>query len=113
MARRSSPCSMTKPCKNCPFLKVGFIPLMPGRVRGIIDHLLQSDFHGFPCHKTTDGGAKTHGPRVKECAGAMIYRLKARHPSVLMRVCWQGQNGYEKLMQHAALIINHPYRGNR
>jgi hypothetical protein len=105
------PCSMVKPCANCPFLKTGFIPLMPYRVRGIVDSIMASDFTGFPCHKTTSAGGK--GERVLECAGAMIYRLKARRPSVLMRVCWRGQDGYIKLMKNAALVINYPYRGKR
>jgi hypothetical protein len=106
------PCSMVKPCANCPFLKKGFIPLMPGRVRGIIDNLMQSDFNGFPCHKTTTSSGAT-GTRVYECAGAMIYRLTAKRPSVLMRVCWRGQGGYMELMKNAYLVITHPYKGNR
>jgi len=106
------PCSMVKPCENCPFLKEGFIPLMPGRVRGIIDTLLAHDFNGFPCHKTTSAGGAS-GARVLECAGAMIYRLKAKRPSVLMRVCWHSNNGFKALMKNAALVINHPYRGKR
>ena len=113
MTRRSSPCSMTKPCANCPFLKEGYIDLRPGRVRGIVDSIMASDFCGFPCHKTTDFGTTEQGAKVKECAGAMIYRMKAKRISVLMRVCWEGQKGYEKLMRNAALVIDYPYRGKR
>jgi hypothetical protein len=106
------PCGMTKPCDNCPFLRRGFIPLMPYRVRGIIDNIMSSDFNGFPCHKTTTASGAS-GVRVRECAGAMIYRMKAHRPSVLMRVCWKTQDGYTKLMRNAALVINHPYKGKR
>jgi hypothetical protein len=104
----------SKPCENCPFLKEGYIDLMPGRVRGIVDFLMQSDFHGFPCHKTTDGGTNTHGRKVKECAGAIVYRLKAGRPSVYMRVgMMTGSINPTRMMRLAPRIIDHPYRGKR
>jgi len=112
MTYAKRPCSMTAPCDNCPFLRQGFIPLMPGRVRGIVATILADDFAGFPCHKTTTASGAT-GKNIKECAGAMIYRIKAGRPSVLMRVCWPQQNGFAKLMKNADRVIPHPYRGTR
>ena len=98
------------PCINCPFLKKGYIRLRPGRVRGIIDAIMGSDFTSFPCHKTTDGAEEDFG----ECAGAMIYRTKAGRPSVWMRVGMMTKKlNVERLMQSAPLIIDAPYKGKR
>jgi hypothetical protein len=107
------PCSMTKPCNNCPFLREGYIELNPGRVRGIVKHLLESDMHGFPCHKTTTAGGAS-GKKEKQCAGAMIYLLKAKRPNVLMRVCMSFRSlNVERLMRAAELVVSFPYRGQR
>lgn len=77
--------NMTQPCGNCPFKKECAIELAPGRVDGIKEHLLGSDYNTFQCHKTV------HGPRGGEwddegeycasghesaCAGAMVWLLK-------------------------------------
>lgn len=101
------------PCINCPFLKKGYIRLRPGRVRGIIDAIMGDDYAGFPCHKTTDRG--TSMKDTAECAGAMIYRMKAGRPSVWMRVGMgvTKKLNVERLMQSAPLIIDAPYKGTR
>ena len=108
----SKPCTMTAPCPNCPFNKRGYIQLNPGRLRGIIDHLLKDDRNYFPCHKTTDAGGK--GNNVKMCAGAMIYLLKAERPNVMMRLCAAFKSiNLPKLLRGSDSVVNHPYRGTR
>lgn len=100
------------PCINCPFLKKGYIRLNRGRVRGIIDALLRDDFQSFPCHKTTHGDENAKD--TAECAGAMIYRMKAGHPSVWMRVGMMTRKlDAARLMRSAPLIIDYPYKGPR
>ena len=98
------------PCGNCPFLKVGAIPLRPGRLKGIIRDL-RNDNMQFFCHKTTsgdteDGGDYLPGERDKECAGAMIYRLKQGRMSQMMRIAERlGLLDCRKLMEHADKVI--------
>lgn len=70
------------PCANCPFRKVGAIPLRAGRVEGIIEQLTTDDQSTFPCHKTTG----TRGRTPSYCAGALIYLHKAGQPNVAMRL---------------------------
>lgn len=62
-------------CSNCPFRKEGAIELRPGRVEGIIAHLLGRDYNVFPCHKTTHGAAKEESA----CMGALAYMHHVHH----------------------------------
>ena len=97
---------LKKPCKNCPFLRVGAIELMPGRVEGIVRHLVADDHSTFDCHKTV------HGPKGGEwidvedeedggdgaryipsgheamCGGAAAYLMSKRRPNVEMRIAF-------------------------
>jgi hypothetical protein len=88
--------ALKKPCANCPFRKEGAIHLAPGRLKGIIDQLLQDDWSTFHCHKTVHNG-RTGGEWTEDgdyqcsgkestCAGAVIYLEKAGRPSVGMRL---------------------------
>lgn len=74
--------ALRRPCANCPFLKVGAIPLRPGRVEGIIKQLTTDDQSTFPCHKTTHKPGKT----PSYCVGALVYLDKAKSPNVAMRL---------------------------
>lgn len=87
---------LKRPCENCPFLKVGAIELLPGRLEGIIDDLVSDDHTSFQCHKTVhnkrtggeydEDGKYTASGRESMCAGAMIYLEKLGRPSVAMRL---------------------------
>lgn len=45
---------MTRPCGDCPFLKVGGIRLSQKRVREIAGAMLDSQGATFQCHATVD-----------------------------------------------------------
>ncbi|MDW5418127.1 hypothetical protein R6242_16290 [Iodobacter sp. CM08] len=87
---------LKRPCKNCPFLKMGAIDLMPGRLQSIIENLVNDDYSTFQCHKTVhdkrSGGSWNEEGEYKAsrqesmCAGAMIYLEKVGRPTVGMRV---------------------------
>jgi hypothetical protein len=85
---------LKKPCANCPFRKEGAIDLQPGRVPGIIEHLLSDDMNGFPCHKTTygegsdedDDGNYIPNGKEAQCVGAMAFLRKVGRPNVGMRL---------------------------
>lgn len=101
------------PCGNCPFLKVGAIELRPGRLAGII-RSLADDRVQFFCHKTTSGHEATEdgddyvpGRKDRECAGAMIYRLKLGRMSQMMRICHRlGMLDPDELMKAADNVID-------
>lgn len=63
---------LKKPCGNCPFLKVGAIPLHKGRIESICADLYKNDRHIFLCHKTAHGGAK----ETSACMGALAWGWK-------------------------------------
>lgn len=87
---------LVRPCKDCPFRKVGAISLHPRRVPDIVENLLSDDRQWFMCHKTTgkgeyvetEDGEEQYQPTGTEsqCAGSMIYLLKVERPSVSMRL---------------------------
>lgn len=89
---------LKKPCANCPFKIKGAIELRPGRMQGIIDDLMGSDYSSFPCHKTTGGGEEieddegeiSYKPTGNErmCAGAAALLMKRGQPSVGMRMAF-------------------------
>lgn len=93
---------LKKPCQNCPFLKVGAIPLRPGRVEGIIANHAIHDATTFPCHKTTSGkqggewiedeeGEEVYAPSGNEspCMGAIAYLTRMGRMPVLARIAIQ------------------------
>ncbi|MGN7104855.1 hypothetical protein ACTHR6_24805 [Ralstonia holmesii] len=85
-----------KPCKNCPFRKVGAIELAPGRFEGIVKQLVEDDHSTFLCHETvhnersggdwSDEGEYSATGRESMCAGAMILLEKLGRPTVAMRL---------------------------
>jgi hypothetical protein len=86
---------LKRPCADCPFLKVGAISLMPGRLDGIKQDLLENDKQGFPCHKTThsprggefdDEGEYKASGHESMCAGAAAFLIKQGRPTVAMRM---------------------------
>lgn len=87
--------ALKAPCSNCPFKIKGAIELEPGRLAGIIEHLLTDDQSTFQCHKTVhshlggewdDEGAYQPSGNEAMCAGAMIYLGKMGRPTVPMRL---------------------------
>ena len=91
---------LRKPCSNCPFLKEGAIKLSPGRLEGIVEHLLSNDGSSFHCHKTVhskrggefgeDGEYQPSGNEAM-CAGAAAYLMKQGRPSISMRLAFMGK----------------------
>ncbi len=89
--------ALRKPCANCPFRREGAIELMPGRLEGIVNDLLEDDTSTFTCHKTLksapepadeDDGMlqrRAYQEGEKMCAGAAAYLMKQGRPSVGMR----------------------------
>lgn len=88
---------LKRPCKNCPFLKEGGVPLAKGRLEGIIEDIGEKDMD-FTCHKTidyssqmveTEEGEETFVrdyERNQHCAGALIYLEKMNRPNQAMRL---------------------------
>jgi len=87
---------LKKPCSNCPFLKEGAIELQPGRLDGIVKHLLADDWSTFRCHKTVhnkktggewdDVGRYHASGKEAMCMGAAVYLEKLGRPTVAMRI---------------------------
>lgn len=110
--------ALKAPCGNCPFKITGAIELEPGRLDGIIEHLLNDDRSTFQCHKTVH--AKTGGdwdedgeycPSGNEamCAGATIYLEKLARPTIGMRLAHlHGAYDPSKLKKHFACIMEPP-----
>lgn len=93
----------TKPCANCPFLKVGAIELHAGRLDDIIDTLLSGQ--GFLCHKHFYAKKRERQP----CAGAIVYLEKADAPNTLMQVMDRmGAYPREEFLKHLDLVIDPP-----
>ncbi|WP_182102504.1 hypothetical protein [Niallia taxi] len=88
---------LKRPCKNCPFLKEGGVPLAKGRLDGIVQELVEKDMD-FTCHKTIDYKSQmvetTDGDeefvkdyeRNQHCAGALIFLEKMDRPNQAMRL---------------------------
>lgn len=80
---------MTKPCNNCPFLKVGGIPLHSERAREIARCATDSQGATFACHKTTkeghDGEMRTL-LTSQHCAGALIFAEKHETANQMNRI---------------------------
>lgn len=69
--------TMTRPCKNCPFLASKYFPLNPGRRAEIAASLLCDQ--SFPCHQTTkfdDEGEQVITGKEQFCVGALITMAK-------------------------------------
>lgn len=52
MPKQANHLRLKKPCANCPFRKEGAIELVPGRLEGIINDIVENDMTTFHCHKT-------------------------------------------------------------
>lgn len=86
-----------KPCSNCPFRREGAIPLAEGRIKGIVDELMENDHSSFSCHKTVHGknGGEfddngDYHPSGTEamCAGAAAYLMRVGRPTIGMRLAF-------------------------
>jgi hypothetical protein len=107
--------ALKRPCANCPFLKQGAIELAPGRIEGIIAHLLEDDWNTFPCHKTVHGknggewddeGEYQSSGKESMCSGAMALLHKVGQPTVPMRLgIVMGKLKVDDLEAVAPLII--------
>lgn len=85
---------LKSPCSNCPFRISGGVHLEPGRLKGIVEALLEDDTSSFDCHKTVhcdrggewddDGAYKASGHEAM-CAGAAALLMKRGRPTVSMR----------------------------
>ena len=62
---------LTRPCDDCPFLRVGGIRLAESRTEEITDLLLDSQGGTFACHKTTHKDSEE-----QHCVGALIFMEK-------------------------------------
>ena len=90
--------------------------LMPGRLEGIIETLVEDDHSTFQCHKTVHN-SRTGGSWDDEgnyeatglesmCAGAMIYLEKIGRPTVGMRIGRLfGEYSPEMLQAHFSAVI--------
>jgi hypothetical protein len=105
----SKPYNAPQPCHNCPFLRVGHIPLTPGRVREISRLMCSSNGGEFPCHKTTissrDGGECVSTTDSLHCAGALIYAEKNGNATQMMRIAERlGMYDPQALMSDARVV---------
>lgn len=108
---------LKKPCSNCPFRKEGGIPLVEGRLEGIVESLHDNNF--FACHKTIN-----HEEQFNEegefhslvesqfCAGALLYLEKCDNPNVQMRIAMRlGKYDPDKLEGHDEVIEPFEFSG--
>jgi len=83
---------MTNPCDNCPFRSdIKPFDLRKGRLKGIIQNLMDDDMQTFPCHKTTGLERDEDGFSESEwqhCAGAMAMLYKLGYQNVAMRLAF-------------------------
>jgi hypothetical protein len=90
--------TMTEPCSDCPFRRVGGIRLTPDRVEEIAGMMLDGQGGTFPCHKTVDYGQedddgdgdsltwRPSGTKEVHCAGALIFAEKLGNATQMMRI---------------------------
>jgi hypothetical protein len=98
--------TMTEPCSDCPFRRVGGIRLTPDRVEEIAGMMLDGQGGTFPCHKTVDygredreadedgdgigfgnkNGRRAIGAKEVHCAGALIFAEKNGNATQMMRI---------------------------
>lgn len=86
---------LTKPCANCPFLRMGGVRLTRGRTREIAQNMLSPNGNEFYCHQTLDyenedvdgdcAGEPTD--KTQHCAGALIFAEKNGTETQMMRIC--------------------------
>ncbi|WP_336018868.1 DUF5417 domain-containing protein [Acinetobacter lwoffii] len=87
---------LSSPCKDCPFRND-----LPAHFKGWLgkaraEGIALSTFkmgQSFPCHKTTDLGARdgedgtyTYDEKTSQCAGAAIMQIKTGNPSAYMQI---------------------------
>jgi len=105
---------LTKPCDNCPFLKVGGIRLTERRVTEIAGAMLDSQGSTFACHKTTVYGSTPEGdedlragPQSRHCAGALIFAEKQENATQAMRIAERlGWYNHRAFMADAAVVAS-------
>lgn len=98
--------NITKPCKDCPFIKGSStnLTLAEGRIEGIIDDLRKGA--SFVCHKTL----KKPSNEQAHCAGAMIFLEKENKPNQMMRIAERLQMyNYKKLDMNVDIVENEDY----
>lgn len=103
---------MTQPCDNCPFRKGTCMRLKRGRVVEIGQVVLNGRGE-FPCHKTVehedDGDGETvpvYDDKTQHCAGALIFALRQRQPSQMVRIAVRlGMLDEEKLMANQDMVF--------
>lgn len=91
--------NLTKPCKDCPFLKEKSY-LTNERASEISISLTQDKT--FSCHKTNDSDEETgegiETEKSEHCAGAMILLERINRPNQMMRMAERmGFYNYKKL----------------
>ena len=110
---------LTKPCSNCPFLKVGGIRLRRERAREIARAQIDAQGGTFPCHKTTredgDGEDEEARPvatqRRVEVTGAVPDRSGGRADAVGESVPQDGDAADERREHRAPLRRPSPRGG--
>lgn len=90
-----------RPCANCPFRCDGAgIELNPGRLEGIVSHLLADDQQTFVCHKTLEKERMT-------CAGAVALMSKLGRLPVIARLgLAYGVITEDDIVASAAMVID-------
>ncbi len=93
--------TLTTPCGDCPFRRVGFIALRADRVREIAGLSLGPQGGMFTCHKTTeeddnDGDPIMGSALEQHCAGAFIFAEKHENPTQMMRIAERTGGGYDR-----------------
>lgn len=94
--------TLTTPCGDCPFRRVGFIALRADRVREIAGLSLGPQGGMFACHKNVhhdeedEEGDPILSGDEQHCAGAFIFAEKHDNPTQMMRIAERTGGGYDR-----------------
>lgn len=84
--------NLVQPCKECPFRSDIEGYLTKGRVKEILNSIIDRQ-ESFPCHKTTSEVETEDGEsdvivdsNSEHCAGALIFLEKLHRPNQMMRI---------------------------
>lgn len=79
--------NLTRPCKNCPFLKAkGAVRLSEARAMEIGEMMLSSQGGEFTCHKTSSSTNDVPKDMEQHCAGAIAFAFKHDNMTQMMRI---------------------------